>query len=463
MRLLNVWLASLAVAGLVTAEDLPEKELKRKAMNDANDRANLRQKTRFVVEKSDAFIQVPALYTNEAGFDRARTAPTVKLQILPDQQPEYFSGGDQYMACWANWAYVARSDDNRFFMAASDHLAKGSDVHIYTYAPGADAVTKAVDVDDLLGWTADQYTDGKLHGHMGIISNRMLWGATHFGIMPDAAWYAAGYRGAWLFSFDLETGTGRNWGTPLPSNSLSCFTVDTRRGILAGTGEMGGFLCWDCNLQTNRFAGPLPNGWKWSPRSMLLDPATGMFWGQETSVSPTCFIRFDPATLTFKRFATPVPAGGAKSVLLRGHTDAPARDGWFYWATQSGQVFKFKPQGDGEPLVEPATTTWDKGRDTLQLALSPKGRYLYWMGKGDPSPVVQYDVTTGRKKALCWLQDHFFEKYGYWMDEVYGLNLSTDGSFLVICMNGTFTDKRSYAFGHPSCVVVEIPESERVE
>jgi len=31
--------------------------------------------------------------------------------------------------------------------------------------------------------------------------------------------------------------------------------------------------------------------------------------------------------------------------------------------------------------------------------------------KGD-APIVQYDVKTGKRKALCWLQDYYFDKYG---------------------------------------------------
>lgn len=69
----------------------------------------------------------------------------------------------------------------------------------------------------------------------------------------------------------------------------------------------------------------------------------------------------------------------------------------------------------------------------LQIALSPHGRYLYYQPKGYPSPLVQYDVKTGKKKAICFLQDYYFERYGYWMGgQVYGMEISKDGSFVVI-------------------------------
>jgi hypothetical protein len=135
-------------------------------------------------------------------------------------------------------------------------------------------------------------------------------------------------------------------------------------------------------------------------------------------------------------------------------------DGWYYWANWNGTLFKFKPEGPGgNPQVELVGTTWDKGRDTLQMALDPTGRYVYYYPKGD-APIVQYDVKTGKRKALCFLQDYYFEKYGYFMGEVYGMNISNDGSFLVCCMNGEFCG-RNNSFGHPALLVVEIPEEER--
>jgi hypothetical protein len=76
---------------------------------------------------------------------------------------------------------------------------------------------------------------------------------------------------------------------------------------------------------------------------------------------------------------------------------------------------------------------------------------------------VQYDVKTGEKKAICFLQDYYFEKYGYWLgSQVYGMEISKDGDFIVLVMNGTFTG-RNKSFGHPAICVVEIPKSERRE
>ena len=104
--------------------------------------------------------------------------------------------------------------------------------------------------------------------------------------------------------------------------------------------------------------------------------------------------------------------------------------------------------------------TETEGMDTLQMVVSPNGRYVYYYPRGYLAPLVLYDVKTGGKKALYWLHDYYFEKYGYWIGSSYGLEISNDGSFIVVCMNGSFKG-RNENYGHPSLFVVYIPEEER--
>jgi hypothetical protein len=455
----------LPLASAAPAQPLSEKEAKRRDLNAEFDKLGLREQTDFVVEQSDAFLQAPAEPAIEGEFLVAKTPPTVKLQIFTHLEPEYFSGAEQYMACWANWAHVARSDDNRFYMAASDHLAKGCDINVYEYDPAGKGFRRIIDVDELLGWTEDMYTDGKIHGHMGILPDGTLWAATHHGVRPNEEWYESGYRGSWLFSYNPETGEGRNWGVPLIGNSLPCFSVDERRGRLVGTGYKQTMLCWDCHEKRVRFAGYPPHGWTWWGRAMLCDKETGKFWGMDTSEEPHRLMSFDPELNHFERYEVTIPPNPVtgKPGSLRGHTQRPAMDGFYYWTTQNGTFLRFKPETADGPVLETVGVNWDRGRDALQLALSPKGRYVYYQPKGYPAPVVQYDVKTGKKKAIGFLQDVFFEKYGYWLgSQVYGMAASTDGSFLVIVMNGTFSGRKR-SFGHPAICVVEIPAGERRE
>jgi len=197
---------------------------------------------------------------------------------------------------------------------------------------------------------------------------------------------------------------------------------------------------------------------------MLCDAETGIFWTSDGADKEHRLLSFDPGFNRFERYDVHMPdnpvKGGRRE--FRGYTDEPAADGYFYCATYNGAMFKFKPEASGKPEIIPLGVTWDDGLDVLQMVVSPKGRYVYYYPRGYPAPLVQYDIETGKKKALCWLHDYYFEKYGYWIGSTYGLEISEDGSFIVVCMNGAFQG-RDVNYGHPSIYVIEIPESERIE
>ncbi len=449
---------ALAMLAVSDAAALSEREVKRRELNEKYDRLNIRRKTDFVIDRSDDFLKPPANLQGE--FDIAATPPEVRLQILPDMDPEYFSG-DAYQAGWANWAKVVRGGDNRFFMAVGDHRGRGASINLYEYCHGKGQLKRVLDVSDTLGWHDDMYTDGKIHGRMGIMPDGTLWAATHRGPQPTEEWYDAGYRGSWLFSYNIDTGEAQNWGVPLVVNELPEHTLDTERGIFLATGQLTCMmLSWDVNEKRVRYAGSPPNGWKWHPRSMLLDRETGFFWGIDYSEEPYRFLSFDPELNRFKRHDVAVPGIDGPAQWPRGATVRPATDGWYYWATRNGVLFRFRPDWENGPEVEKAGKTWGTGQDTVQLAICPQGRYIYYVPGHYPSAVVQYDVKTGRRKALAFLQEYYFEKYGYWLGRSYGMEISEDGDFLVILENGTF-EGRNRVYGHPGLLVLEIPASER--
>jgi len=438
-----------------------EKEKERMELNTKFDKFKLREKTDFVTDISKNVLQPPEKKP-KGDYIIAKVPPTTKLRILPDMKPEYFTEeGLQYMAGWANWGYVTRSEDNRFYFSVGDHRGMGCQLNIYEYCPARNIVHRVVDVSKLLGWTENTYTDGKIHGEMGIMPDGTLWAGTHYGAIPDSSWYANGFRGSWLLSYNIYTHEAKNWGNPMVPSNMPCFTVDTKRGRLVAAGAFNMVLSWDCINKKVRYAGHPPNGWDFWRRSMLLDEETGKMWSVDSYDESMRFMSYDPEFNKFKRYELSPPENPflGKRALTRGHTHEPAMDGWYYWATLNGAFFKFKPDGAEDLEIELVGATWDKGRDVLQMAMDPSGRYIYYYPKGD-APIVQYDVKTGKRKALCWLQDYYFDKYGYFMGQVYGMNISSDGSFLVCCMNGEFSG-RGKEFGHPSLLVVEIPEDER--
>ena len=299
----------MAVAILITqahAQSVRETELKRIEINKKYDKLKLREKEHFVIDCSDQFL-IENKGQNAVGeFSIAKVPPTVRLQILPDLEPEYFltleDHEDAYMTAWANWARITRSEDNRFFFPVSNHLGWGCQIYIYEYSPTRDVVHKVLDVDELLGWTENSYTDGKIHGHMGIMPDGTLWGAMHYGVYPDSTWWANGYRGSWLFSYNIYTHEAKNCGVPLIGEMLPSFNVDSRRGRLVGTGANLKVLCWDCINKKVRYGGYPPNGWEWWRRAMLCDVETGKFWTTDNSDGEHHFMSFDPEFNKFEKY-----------------------------------------------------------------------------------------------------------------------------------------------------------------
>ena len=444
-------------------------EKDRKASNDKFDKTNLRAKTDFVSDRSEKMLIEPKEENVVKDFTVAKIPPTVKMRIVPDMVPAYFPE-DAKDAGWANWGKVTRSNDNRFFFSISDHRGMGCQINIYEYCPARNTLQTVVDVDKLLGWTDTSLTDGKIHGRMGIMPDGTLWAATHYGVFPDSSWFANGYRGSWLMSYNINTHETKNWGVPLVGNMLPEFTIDPARGKFFGTGANKSCLCWDAINKTVRFAGFPPEGWVWWERATLLDDASGKFWSSDMSDKQYRFLSFDPEYNLFRRYELACPANPYTNEVtqLRAYTEKQAMDGAFYCVSQWGSLFRFRPE---VPSVESVGVNWDKGRYTSTIAIDSTGRYFYYMPGGmkkqnanEYSPLVQYDVKTGKKKVIAWLGDYYFDKYGYWVGGTYGMEISKDNSFLVIAMNGAFVQRdneNGSPYGNPALFVVEIPKEER--
>ena len=446
--------------------NMTEKE--RKEFNEKYDKKNLRQKTDFVVDRSEKMLIQPEEEQVIEDFTVAKIPPEIKMMIIPDMEPEYFPE-EAKEAGWANWGKVTRSEDNRFFFSVSDHRGIGCQINIYEYSPARNILHRVVNVSELLGWTDGTLTDGKIHGRMGIMPDGTLWAATHYGIYPDSSWWANGYRGSWLLSYNIYTHEAKNRGIPLVGNMLPEFNLDPHHGRLFGMGANHTCLCWDTINKKVRYAGYPPKGWIWWRRACLID-GDGKFWSTDMSDSEYRFISFDPEYNKFERYELKQPANPYtnKVAQIRGYTEHRAMDGAFYCIGQYGTMYRFRPE---KPAVELVGVNWDRGRYTSTTAIDPSGRYFYYLPGGmkgqnadEYGPIVQFDVKTGKKKVIAWLVDYYHEKYGYWVGGTYGMEISNDGSFLVIVMNGAFIPRNyeKYSpYGNPSLFAVKIPEEER--
>jgi hypothetical protein len=96
----------------------------------------------------------------------------------------------------------------------------------------------------------------------------------------------------------------------------------------------------------------------------------------------------------------------------------------------------------------------------------PTGRYLYYVpgahggAAGDGTPIVQFDLRTGKRKVLAFLHGHFWEKYGYALDGSFGSALDEKGERLFISWDG-WRKGQPRGWECAALTVVHIPASER--
>jgi hypothetical protein len=153
-------------------------------------------------------------------------------------------------------------------------------------------------------------------------------------------------------------------------------------------------------------------------------------------------------------------------------TTAESKAGAIYGIThQSHRLFRYEPGAD---KLEMLGGNWLAGSYTAVCVLSPDERFVYYLPGAhggafkDGTPVVQYEVATGRRKCLAFLAPAIESQCGYVPAGTYGIKLSADGGTLFANLNGHPADRfrpasmKPNGFGLCAFVALEIPASERV-
>jgi hypothetical protein len=98
------------------------------------------------------------------------------------------------------------------------------------------------------------------------------------------------------------------------------------------------------------------------------------------------------------------------------------------------------------------------------LDADPKGRYLYYVpgahggSDRDGAPLVQFDVQTGRKKVIAFLEPFYTDQYGFTLKGTYSVAVDPAGDKVYITWN---VSRGSRAWDCCGLTVVHIPEGER--
>jgi hypothetical protein len=443
----------------------------------AHDKLELRRSAELRRDVSAKVLKIPKGYPEPLDFDVARVTPAIDFGIVQGLKPEFLSevAAGERSAAYGGWGNVSRGPDGCFYFAIGNHMAyNGGTAYVIRYDPAKKEQSIVVDTRKLVGWGADDWGDGKIHGDLDIAPNGDLWMLTFYGPRPSRKDWEKKYRGGWLLYANVLAGKQESLGVPLEGDSWPYHNWDWERNLLFGAGSEGKVLVYDTAARRLVYGGAPPDGIQWHNRAILIDRSTGLIYttdASEDAANMGRFVRYTRRNHRFERSQARTPENpvtGRRS-LLRAYTRQRDGDGAFWCFDHAGTMFRFWPDED---RVEAAGVNWGKsGKYTTNIASSPGGRYLYYLPGADRkaweygTPVVQYDTRTGRKKVIAFLHDFYLERYGYAALGTYGLELDQSGESLFLYMDGRFTERGKETTGvrRPAMFHVHVPAAERGE
>lgn len=416
----------------------------------------------MVSDASPDFLKPPP--SLKEGVTVAKTPPTIDFT--------YYPGQDYPGKPWSNWG-DGLAVNGKYYSAIGDHLAvgaKGDGAHgtgralLYEYDPATKTIRTLADTTKVLGLPAGHYTPGKIHSRIDLGGDGWLYFATHRGSEKAAA-DKNNYKGDWIMRADPATGKAEVVVQgPVPKHSTPNSVLDPDRMIFYGATAAGPdaadqgiwFYAYDVKNKKLLYSGP--GG---PSRYMILARSTGRVYFVADNREGQ-LMRFDPAT-----GRAPEPVAGVTMGIRAATQETPQG---IVYTVSSGQ-------GAGEANLYAFDTRTEQARKigsapvgieayVASIDADPTGRYLYYTpgahggGPKDNTPVVQFDVKTGKKKVIAFLHPFYEQAYGAAVKGTYAtaMDPAGPGDKLYVTWN---VSRGTKAWDCCALTVIHIPASER--
>lgn len=484
-----------------------------------------------VTLKSPAFLEIPEAVKKDlekpgaVPIEVAKTPPTVTLAMYGNLGPEA-----KGRRLWSTWGDICLARDGRVYAAIGDHnhdMEGDARCFIYCWDPKAKTLTQVVDMNKVTPPEPGRPSWSKVHAKIDEgIDGKIYFSCTlNDGNKAAVGKWTEKVPGGQVYRYDPATGKTDTLTSLPPKCCTATSLYDAKRNIWYCNLEHGGTnALYGLDLATGKTVFQAPEGSIGFNRAIAMaNDGTLFFNGGERGkkapqpetpaavkdVKPTekaadtksadakgskdakdakrakrppqpskaelaaaaakmvtPLMKYDPETKTITKTATEFKGSpGIRSASRE------SKDGQIYGVTQgTGEIYRYSVKDDKLTLLGKA---WMTGAYVTVVALSPDDKYLYYLpGAHGQSyvhgtPVMQYEIATGKRKVLAFLIPPFEKEHGYAPGGTYGIKISADGSTLYVDFNGNGVEglqpanSKTKGFGITSFAAIEIPASER--
>lgn len=456
MKLATSWLSILLIPAWLLAQDATPWP---PPLKDA--------KAGTVTVKTDLFLEAPATVQTQrkeagaADFVVAAKAPSIDFAYHGNLGPDAAK-----RRLWSCWGDICVASDGKVYCALGDHGDDaGGDARcfLYVWDPVKKTLEQIVDMNKVVppkpgqpAWSKvhakiDEGPDGKIYFcctlNDGNRAGKLTWNDN----LP----------GGQLYQYDPKTGQTTVFASLPPHRCTATSILDRERNIWWCNLESGPNGLWGLDLKTKKVVFQAPEGSMHFNRNFILARDGSIYFNSENAIW-----KYDPKAnqiVATKSAFTGTPG-------IRSSTPE-SKAGHIYGTTQgSGQLFRYTPAKDDLTMLGPS---WMKGDYVTVCVLSPDEKFVYYLpgahGKATQTgtPVIQYEIATGKRKVLAFLAKGFEQEIDYVPAGTYGVKLSGDGSTLYVNFNGHPGDRtrpktmKPIGFGLCGFAAIHIPESER--
>jgi sugar lactone lactonase YvrE len=398
-----------------------------------------------------------------ADFNAAQTPPRVELAYHRQLGPNAAA-----RRLWSSWGDICVAADGSVYCAIGDHGDDaGGDARCYLYRwdPRQKRLEQIVDMQKLVPPRPGQPAWSKVHAKIDEGPDRKIYFSCTLNDGNRAGKPNYNFNeqlpGGQLYRYDPQTGQAEVFANLPPKRCTATSLMDRQRNIWWCNLEAGeGNALWGLDLGTRQAVFQAPDGSTAFNRSFALARDGSIYFNGEGGLW----------RLDAKAGLRPTRSSFAGSPGMRSASHE-SQQGHVYGTTQgTNQLFRYDVAADEITMLGP---TWLKGEYTTVMMLSPDERFLYYLPGShggafkSGTPVIQYEIASGKRKVLAFLAPACEEQLGYVPAGTYGAKLSAKGDTLYVNFNGHASDRlrpanmKPNGFGLCAFAAIHIADSER--